>query len=754
MRFLKKTLAAVMSVVLSVTLFSGTVVFAAAPTLEGYNVKAATDSAYSTVLGKSIVKTYGGQQSNVYTYGASGFTANFVGTEFWMYVPELPEWDNAYRAQDVMVLVDTDMPMEATKIKVSQPGWVCLASNLEENVPHTIKMFKMSRGFYGFMASEWLPVSHIATDGEYLTPDPVSDLVIEVYGDSISNGDAIWLNEDGSNSAYTYGSYSSIVSRLLGGEIRVTANTGNGLIGWCLANSSNLELENLLPPQNCWNRFDSQFDGNISWDHSGDNAADVVIINLGTNDNADFGIDGSRKAYADEYVRFIKQIKTDCPDAIVICALGAMGAIDTWGPCIWGDGSDYYAYSYTRLTKNGNSVASKTVTGYVEASRKNAFIAQVEEHTATPTGNNGAYTVADIDAVDKNVVVAKNSLQIDAEPSHDDNIVNQCNEWAGEEFCFFTELAHCSTISGGLGYDNGHPSNVAQEVYGLQIAKIINDKLDLGVDLTGKEETKPSNINLDQNYFSSSEYNSDHATAKAFDTLESTSWQAQQNTANGAFIQVNYDNEYTISKVVVDFEESYPTGTTKIEYSLDGANWKVFKTFEATEVTSYTLVATPVKARYLKMTFSGTSNGKNYPAKVREFEAYESDEEGDAEVSYTVAQKSSNDDGKRVRLMAAVEGLDYKKVGFEITVKDDEHEETNVTTWEDTEVYDSIAGITSADLGIDNGYMFALTVNEMPNNTVLSVRAYAVDMNGNRIYGNDEIATTVTLVNGVLSVVN
>ena len=104
--------------------------------------------------------------------------------------------------------------------------------------------------------------------------------------------------------------------------------------------------------------------------------------------------------------------------------------------------------------------------------------------------------------------------------------------------------------------------------------------------------------------------------------------------------------------------------------------------------------------------------------------------------------------------MAAVEGLDYKKVGFEITVKDDEHEETNVTTWEDTEVYDSIAGITSADLGIDNGYMFALTVNEVPNNTVLSVRAYAVDMNGNRIYGNGEIATTVTLVNGVLSVVN
>lgn len=44
-------------------------------------------------------------------------------------------------------------------------------------------------------------------------------------------------------------------------------------------------------------------------------------------------------------------------------------------------------------------------------------------------------------------------------------------------FCFFA--ASCDTKPGGPGHDNGHPSNLAHEIYGLQLATLINGALNL-----------------------------------------------------------------------------------------------------------------------------------------------------------------------------------------------------------------------------------------------------------------------------------
>lgn len=374
---------------------------------EGAAYATVTDLNACTVLGKTGQRQHGGENSLVLTYGASGFTSNFEGTEFWMYVPEMPTWDNdgdgksEYQTQRIMVLVDTDMPMEARCIYVENPGWYRLASGLEKG-SHTITVYKADRGFYGIMAALYLPISRIATDGAFETPNPLKDLVIEVYGDSISNGDAVWT--DGKNpQAYTYGAYGGVVARLLGAELRVCGNSGNGLLGWVLAGGANGRLDNLFPPQNSWDKIDpNQISG--AWSHEGANAADVVIINLGTNDRVELGNgDLTPEVFTAEYVRFIKQIKTDCPDAMVIGCIGAMDAV-------------------------------KEFSGAIQAA------------------------------------------------------VDEVNQWHGSEFAYYVELQNCRNIKDGMGHDNSHPSQRAHEQYGLQIARLINEKLSLGVELP--EEVK------------------------------------------------------------------------------------------------------------------------------------------------------------------------------------------------------------------------------------------------------------------------
>ncbi len=66
------------------------------------------------------------------------------------------------------------------------------------------------------------------------------------------------------------------------------------------------------------------------------------------------------------------------------------------------------------------------------------------------------------------------------------NAVNEANVWAGgtgRPFAFWVPIQGDGTIKGGLAYDNGHPSCLAGEVYGLKFAQLIKRELGLDVEL-------------------------------------------------------------------------------------------------------------------------------------------------------------------------------------------------------------------------------------------------------------------------------
>ena len=570
-------------------------------------VKAKLSESNATIHGRYTKEKHKGVDTYTFSHGAAGFGVNFTGSEFWINIPETPEWDGV-REVGISVRVDSDYAMDAKMVNINRTGWICVASGLGSG-EHHIEIRKQSRGFYGIMASDWVAISEIgvATGKQILAPDPLSDLIIECYGDSITNGDAVWYNEDGTNSAYTNGNWTGVLERLLGAEVRVTGNTGNGLLGWVMS-TKNGSLDNLLPPQNNWDKIDPNHGGG-TWSHEGDNAADVVIINLGTNDRGELGNgDLTHKAFSDEYVRFIKQIHNDCPDAIVICTIGAMGGQKEWSDTIGGAGIDYVEYEwkdgeFTRtIVENdaiqnllGASIATvgkafdsgvtlynesmsadrindaNTSTGWQAkepgAMGENCYAGIMFDHAVTCTGakvdweagsraarSTAGYRVEvttdgktwavpagisyeydpSTDGVSSDkitfnktailgirVVVlssvnSKYAAQIyelgveseeraasmisEKDIKHVDSVIDRCNAWAGETFCYFVEIQKCDTIGAnckvsslkdgkatdipaGAGYDNGHPSNLAGEVYGLQYATLINKVLNLGKDL-------------------------------------------------------------------------------------------------------------------------------------------------------------------------------------------------------------------------------------------------------------------------------
>ena len=110
-------------------------------------------------------------------------------------------------------------------------------------------------------------------------------------------------------------------------------------------------------------------------------------------------------------------------------------------------------------------------------------------------------------------------------------------------------------------------------------------------------------------------------------------------------------------------------------------------------------------------------------------------------VSRTAAQISS--DGGTLRLIAAVDGLDYENVGFELTVEDSANGESSKKTVSDTVVYSSLAfgdtTVAPSDFGIYGGYLAVLCVESIPDSFSVTVRFFATDQSDpeKKYYGDE-----------------
>ena len=237
----------------------------------------------------------------------SGFEVIFEGTYLQTEVQV-----NSATAQYWNIYVDG---RESYKISIHQNGKVVLAEGLSDGI-HTVKVEKAterwaSTGFQYLATSE---------GGGFLPVSPMPERKILMIGDSITAGygtdkeyDLLtdWQTQHLHNGNKTYGAYLS-----------QAFEAQNQILG-CSTYGIKQNADEAHGPSVMRSIFlKTDYNKDASRDYDFDWVPDVVIVNLGTNDEA-AGV--SESAVAQAAADYIRLIRSKYPDAAVIWAYGVMG---------------------------------------------------------------------------------------------------------------------------------------------------------------------------------------------------------------------------------------------------------------------------------------------------------------------------------------------------------------------------------------------------------------------------------------------
>ncbi len=245
----------------------------------------------------------------------SGATFNFNGTG----ATAVISTTNTYELLKgyLNVYVDGDLVPTST-ICVDKNGTYVLAEGLAKG-PHTITLKKRNEAAYGGNAT--LGISKISvTGGSFTAPPAEPERRIEIIGDSITSGHGNMVEDgvEGYSSSNTEGTmtYAALTGAAFGANTSVVSRSG---IRFVRTTTGESMIDYYLQT--------SGLTGNTTpWDFKGGN--DVVVINLGTNDNGAKDADGNTVTDAfvqSEAVELLKLVRGANPDAVIIWAYGMMG---------------------------------------------------------------------------------------------------------------------------------------------------------------------------------------------------------------------------------------------------------------------------------------------------------------------------------------------------------------------------------------------------------------------------------------------
>ena len=178
-----------------------------------------------------------------------------------------------------------------------------------------------------------ISIGDIKVTGSVIKPTPDKDIFIEFVGDSITCGygadDPVKENHFSTKTEDVTKAYAYKTAQALDADYSMVSFSGYGIISGYSNNDK--KVSNQTVPQYytklgfSWSPNGSFVPANIDWDFSG-RQPDVVVINLGTNDDSYTKSETDRQEeYAAEYVNFIKTIREKNPDAKILCTLGVMG---------------------------------------------------------------------------------------------------------------------------------------------------------------------------------------------------------------------------------------------------------------------------------------------------------------------------------------------------------------------------------------------------------------------------------------------
>ena len=280
--------------------------------------------------GKALAKY---DSAMFFNWPASGFEVSFNGTGLKAQILSGCGGSGESHVM-VYVLVDgDDEPDNSKMIEIEYvDGWYTLCENLE-NGEHTVKVIRRDSMDTGSGARTTAIRAYDVLGGNTMNAAPApSQYRIEAFGDSITCGDELYLigyEENGQRISQADGwqTYEAYVARQFDADLSVVSISGNGLI-CSLMGGKFLEI-----PDRFYNTDEFCSKQKNDWDHSKYNA-NLVLINLGTNDCAGVPNNYSYEEFEQAYVDFASNIKDAYPECHIIAMLGMMGGREKVWPSI------------------------------------------------------------------------------------------------------------------------------------------------------------------------------------------------------------------------------------------------------------------------------------------------------------------------------------------------------------------------------------------------------------------------------------
>ena len=191
---------------------------------------------------------------------------------------------------------------------------------------------------------------------ENIRPAARKNRLVEFIGDSISCGYGV--DDEDPEHHFTTGTedatraYPYLTAKGLDADYSLVCISGYGIISGYTATAEAPVTAQLLPDYYeklgfSYGEYRGMTPQCINWDFTA-RQPDVVVINLGTNDDSYCLDDESRQQhYCDKYVHFLMTVRRCNPGAKILCTLGVMG--DRLYPCV-----EKAAAAYTARTGDHN----------------------------------------------------------------------------------------------------------------------------------------------------------------------------------------------------------------------------------------------------------------------------------------------------------------------------------------------------------------------------------------------------------------
>lgn len=214
--------------------------------------------------------------------------------------------------------------------QVDQPikTYTVFESDTEQDV--TIRVTKLSEAAMSTVGIQEIRVE--ATGGIKPTPDNVHK--IEFIGDSITCGygidDEHELHSFSTATEDVTKTYAYQTAQNLQSDYSMVSYSGYGIITGYTENDQKLTTHLLPDYYEKVGKSEGEFDGtllpqSVRWDFN-KFVPDLIVINLGTNDDSYTKDDiGKQTEYAEEYVRFLKLVRSHNAHTPILCTLGIMG---------------------------------------------------------------------------------------------------------------------------------------------------------------------------------------------------------------------------------------------------------------------------------------------------------------------------------------------------------------------------------------------------------------------------------------------